>query len=122
MRNGALLVLFVDELIITVTLFLFSMSSSFMVTTREPHFSSSSFEPTVCICAQLLSCVQLFETSWTLAFQFVEFSRQEYWSGLPFTTLGDLPDPGIEPASPTLAGRFFPLSHLGSPRSHYRHH
>jgi len=32
----------------------------------------------------------------------VEFSRQEYWSGLPFTSLGDLPDPGIEPGSPTL--------------------
>ena len=38
------------------------------------------------------------------------FSRQEYWSGLPFPPLGDLPDPGIEPASlasPVLAGRFF---------------
>ena len=32
----------------------------------------------------------------------MEFSRQEYWSGLPFTSLGDLPDPGIEPGSPTL--------------------
>ena len=40
----------------------------------------------------------------------MEFSRQEYWSGLPFPTLGDLPDPGIEPrslVSPALAGRFF---------------
>ena len=40
----------------------------------------------------------------------MEFPRQEYWSGLPFPTLGDLPNPGIEPvslASPTLAGRFF---------------
>ena len=38
------------------------------------------------------------------------FSRQEYWSGLSFPSLGDLPDPGIEPmspASPALAGRFF---------------
>ena len=38
------------------------------------------------------------------------FRRQEYWSGLPFPSLGDLPDPGIEPvflASPALAGRFF---------------
>ena len=38
------------------------------------------------------------------------FSRQEYWSGLPFPTPGDFPDPGIEPmslASPALAGRFF---------------
>ena len=36
-----------------------------------------------------------------------EFSQQEYWRGLPFPTPGDLPNPGIEPASPTFAGRFF---------------
>ena len=36
-----------------------------------------------------------------------EFSRKEYWSGLPFPTPGDRPNPGIEPASPTLAGGFF---------------
>ena len=35
------------------------------------------------------------------------FPRQEYWSGLPFPPPGDLPDPGIEPASPVLAGVFF---------------
>ena len=35
------------------------------------------------------------------------FSRQEYWIGLPFPSPGDLPDPGIEPASPTLLGGFF---------------
>ena len=47
-----------------------------------------------------LSCVQLFATSWTVAHQAppsMEFSRQEYWSGLPFPSPGDLPDPGIEP-------------------------
>ena len=42
------------------------------------------------------------------------FSRQEYWSGFPFPPSGDLPDPGIEPTSPALAGKFFTLSHLGS--------
>ena len=36
-----------------------------------------------------------------------EFSQQEYWSGLPFPSPGDLPDPGVEPASPALAGGFF---------------
>ena len=44
-------------------------------------------------------------TLWTVARQApvsMEFSRQEYWSGLPFTSTGDLPDPGIEPRSPTL--------------------
>jgi len=43
------------------------------------------------------------------------FSRQEYWSGLPFPSPGDLPHPGVEPPSPTLAGRFFTLGHQGSP-------
>ena len=37
----------------------------------------------------------------------VEFPRQEYWSGLPFSSLGDLPNPGIKPASPAFLGRFF---------------
>ena len=37
----------------------------------------------------------------------MEFSRQEYWSGLPLPTREDLPDPVIEPMSPALAGRFF---------------
>ena len=46
------------------------------------------------------------------------FSRQEYWSRLPFPTPGDLPDPGIEPASlvsPALAGRFFTTLLSGKP-------
>ena len=37
----------------------------------------------------------------------MEFSRQEYWSGLPFPISGDLPNPGIEPESPVLAGGIF---------------
>ena len=44
-------------------------------------------------------------TPWTVAYQAppsLEFSRQEYWSGLPFPSPGDLPDPGIEPGSPAL--------------------
>ena len=51
------------------------------------------------------SHVRFFATLWTVAHQTplsVGFSRQEYWSGLPFPTPGDLPDPGIEPRSPTL--------------------
>ena len=43
------------------------------------------------------------------------FSRQEYWSGLPFSSPGDLPDPGIEHASPALAGWFFTTEPLGKP-------
>ena len=52
-----------------------------------------------------LSRVQLFVTPWTVAYQAplsMEFSRQEYWNGLPFPSPGDLPDPGIEPRSPVL--------------------
>ena len=52
-----------------------------------------------------LRCVQLFVTSWTVAHQAppsMEFSRQEYWSGLLFPSPGDLPDTGIEPRSPVL--------------------
>jgi len=40
---------------------------------------------------------------------------EEYWSGLPFPSLGDLPDPGIKPMSPTWQADSLPLSHLGSP-------
>ena len=58
----------------------------------------------------MLSRVQLFVTTWTVACQAplsTEFSRQEYYSGLPFPPPGSLPDPEIEPASPALAGGFF---------------
>ena len=62
------------------------------------------------------SHVRLFATPWTLAHQgtlSMEFSRQEYWSGLPFPSLGDLLDPGIKPRSlmsPGLADGFFTTS------------
>ena len=54
-----------------------------------------------------LSHVRLFVTPWTVAHQdppSMEFSRQEYWSGLPFPSPGDLTNPGIKPGSPTLRG------------------
>ena len=60
-----------------------------------------------------LSPVQIFAISWTVAHQAplpMEFSSQEYWSGLPFPTPGDLPDPGIKPTSlelPALVSGFF---------------
>ena len=58
-------------------------------------------------------------TPWTVSRQaplFMGFPRQEYWNGSPFPSPGDLPDPGIEPVSPALAGGSLPLSHLGSPK------
>ena len=67
------------------------------------------------------SHVQLFLTLWSIAHQAplaMGFSKQEYWSGLPFPSPGDLPDPGIEALSsvpPALAGQSLPLSYPGSP-------
>ena len=69
----------------------------------------------------MLSHVQLTETPWTVAHQCplsMGFSRQEYWTGLPCPPPGDLPDPGIEPASlmsPALAGGFFTTSAIWEP-------
>ena len=60
---------------------------------------------------KLLSRVQLFAIPSTVAYQAplsMEFSRQEYWSGLPFPSPGDLPDLGIEPTSPTLQADALP--------------
>ena len=57
----------------------------------------------LCVGARSVSHVQLFVTPWTVARQAppsMGFSRQEYWSGLPFPSRGDLPDPGIKPRSP----------------------
>ena len=54
---------------------------------------------------QSLSRVRLFATLWTVPHQAplsIGFSRQDYWSGLPFLSPGNLPDPGIEPRSPAL--------------------
>ena len=77
-----------------------------------------------------LSRVRLFATPWTVAYQaspsmgFSRFSRQECWSGLPFPSPGDLPNPGIEPESPALQADALPseppgkqiLDDLGSSR------
>ena len=65
------------------------------------------------MCSVLLSRVRVFVTPWTVAHQaplLMRFPRQKYWSGLPFPSPGDLPNPGMKPmsyASPALAGGFF---------------
>ena len=67
------------------------------------------------------SCVWLFATSQTIVHQgplSMGFPRQEYWSGLPFPSPGDLLNPGIEPRSPALQVDSLPLSHLESPITH----
>ena len=58
-----------------------------------------------------LSCVRLFATPWTVAYKAplsMEFSRQEYWSGLPLPSPGDLLDPGIKSGSPALQADALP--------------
>ena len=71
------------------------------------------------VCVKLLSRVRLFVTPWTVAYQLppsLGFSRQEYWSGLPFPSPGDLPIPGIEPRLLHCRQTLYPLRHQGSPR------
>ena len=70
----------------------------------------------------VLSHAQLFVTPWIAAHQTpltLGFPRQEYRSGLPFLSPGDLPDPEIKPMSPALAGRFFTTEIPGKPLGLY---
>ena len=69
------------------------------------------------------SRVQLFATSWTRAYgasPSMGFSRQEYWSGLPFPSPGDLPDPGIKPGSAALEADALTSEPPGKPKSYLR--
>ena len=86
----------------------------------RPHLASQAW----CVVrACVLSCfsrVRLFVTPWTVAHEAplsMGFPRQEYWSGLPFPSPGDLPDPGMEPTSPVapaLQANSLPLGPLES--------
>ena len=65
-----------------------------------------------------LSRVRPFAITWAVAYQAppsTGFSRQEYWSGLPFPSLEDLPNPGIEPGAPTLQANALPSEPPGKP-------
>ena len=67
-----------------------------------------------------LSRIGLFATPWTVAYQAppsMGFSRQQCWSGLPFPSLRDLPDPGIEHGSPTLQADALPSEPPGKPKA-----
>ena len=85
------------------------------------HIPTYYFSPISWFCCScMLSRAWLFVTIWIVALQAlsVELSSQEYWSGLPFPTPGDHPDPGIESTSlvsPALAGRFFTSAPPGKP-------
>ena len=88
---------------------LFNMLSRLVITflPRSKHLLISWLQSPSAVILWLkvksLSHVRLFVTPWTVTYQAplsMGFSRQEYWSGLPFPSPGDLPDPGIEPRSP----------------------
>ena len=76
---------------------------------------SPGFQKTACVRAHLLSLTLV--TPRTVARQAslsMGFPRQKYWSGLPFPSAGDLPNPGIKPTSPALQADSLPRSYLGS--------
>ena len=75
----------------------------------------------VCCCLVGELCWESFVIPWTVARQVPlskGFPRQEYWSGLPFPSPGDLLNPGIKPMTPALQADSLPLSHLGSQGIH----
>ena len=91
--------------------------------TKSPLEAKQHGQGCACVCVpSRFSRVQFFATLWTVTHQAppsMGFSRQEYWSGLPFPSPGDLPHPGMEPAflvSPALAGKFFTTVPPGNPR------
>ena len=72
----------------------------------------------VCSTVKSLSRVRPFATPWPVGYQaplYMGFSRQEYWSGLPLPSPGDLPDPGIKPVSPALQTDALPSEPAGKP-------
>ena len=86
-----------------------------MIHLPQPLQSRLSYMDPLEECA---SCSVVSATPWTVAGQAplsMGFSRQEYWSGLPFPSPGDLPDPGIEPGSPTLQAHSLTSEHQGGP-------
>ena len=93
---------------------------------KEENFPHNRKPSHRCVCGELwklkvksLSRVHLFATPWTVAHQgppSMRISRQEYWSGLPFPSPGDLPDPGIKLESPALQADALPSELPGKPR------
>ena len=93
---------------------LWKLGKSSLFWAKHPYF--------VCVHAQSFSHVQVFATLWTVAHQAplsMAFSKQEYWSGLPFSSPGDIPKTGIELAFPALAGGFFTAVPPRKPRHPY---
>ena len=106
---------------------LFSQLSKVLLVRFMPYQEMRCLSHFMCMLSHF-SHVQLFVTLWTIAHQAplsMEFSRQEYWSGLPFPSPGDLPSPGIEPTfsvTPELAGGLFTTSATWEARLKASHH
>ena len=87
-------------------------------TFKQCHFSTCILFAIKLSEVSWLSHVRLFATPWTVAHQALPsmgFSRQGYWSGLPFPSPGELPDPGLEPRSPALQAGALPSEPPGKP-------
>ena len=83
------------------------------------HYHFMTWTLFLVVCRSVMS--DSFVTPWTWqTFLSVEFPRQGYWSGLPFPSPGDRPNPGIEPKSPALTGRFFTTEPPGKPECGHR--
>ena len=95
-----------DSVLQCSALFMVQLSHLFMTTGK-------TIALTMKVKVKSLSCVQLFATPWIP--RSLEFSRQEYWSGLLFPSPGDHPNPGIEPGSPALQTDALPSEPLGKP-------
>ena len=81
------------------------------------HTTILVFTFSVCVLSRCC-CVWLFVTPWTVALKAplsMEFSRKKYWSGLPFPSPGNLPNPRIKPRSSAFQADSLPLIHLGRP-------
>ena len=92
----------------------FPPSASHTVSTSLYPMSVSPLKKWKCLS---LNCVWLFATLWPVSHQTplsMGFPREEYWSGLPFPSQGDLSNPGIEAKTPALAGRFFTAEQPGN--------
>ena len=104
----------------TVSLFICLYACEFPVGTEYNITVYVSFGSSMKVKVKVksLSRVRLFVTTWTVAYQTppsMGFSRQECWSGLPFPSPRDLPDPGIEPRCPTLQADALPSEPPGKP-------
>ena len=89
---------------------------SFVIPVEEPHYLNY-----ICL---IIIYINTYTTPWTVAQQAppsMGFSRQEYWSALPFPSPGDLPDPGTEPRSPALQAYALTSEPPGKPKYIYTH-